>query len=304
MWIGLVVLGFVIGIILGSFAKAVSDRQQKHNSLRGRSYCENCKHKLAWYDLFPVLSYLSLSGRCRYCHYKIPLGNLISEITMGLLIALFFSQSGFNFQTIFNPNPELVISLADLIFKIFIIAVLYILFLTDYKTGLLPDKITYPATGIALIYLFITDIFKSWLLYEGLKIHQIGKYFLPPYSNYVYTLIFRIWQPALLAVAVGLGLSLFFALLIIITKGKGMGWGDCKFVLFLGIALGFPNALLAIFLAFLTGAVFAVFLITFGKKHFGQTIPFGPFLSLGAYIALVWGFQIINWYLNSFKLGY
>lgn len=294
-----VFLGFIVGTILGSFAKAVSDRQQKcNNNLRGRSYCENCKHKLVWYDLFPVVSYILLSGKCRYCQQKIPLSNLLAEIIMGVLIATLFASQSFNFSLSLNPNLTLIIPLSDLIFKIFIITVLFILFLTDLKTGLLPDKITYPVLSLALAYLFIINIFESWLFYGSLKVHALGKYFLPPYSNYVWSLIYRIWEPAFLRIFLGLSLSLFFALLIIITKGKGMGWGDVKFVLFLGIALGFPNAIIGIFLSFLLGASFSIILIISGKKHFGETIPFGPFLSLGAYIALIWGSQITEWYLK------
>lgn len=263
-----------------------------------------CKHKLAWYDLFPVFSYIMLIGRCRYCHKKIPFSNFFAEISLGVLMVIMLITSNFDVGLLLNPTIQSVIPLSFILFKIFIITILFILLLTDIKTGLLPDKITYPSIGIAMGYWLFVCSFSSWLLYEGLKISSLGKYFLPPYSNYIWTLIYRVWQPALFALIAGIILSLFFAFLIIITKGKGMGWGDCKFVLFIGIALGFPNSIIAVFLAFLTGAIFSIGLIIFGKKHFGQTIPFGPFLSLGAYIALLWGSEILNWYLNSFKLGY
>lgn len=298
MWIGLAFFGFTIGTILGSFAKALADRLRKQNSLRGRSYCEACKHKLAWYDLFPVVSYLMLKGKCRYCHQKIPVSNFLAEISLGVLIVIMLVTSNFDMGLLLNPTINSIVPLSYILFKIFIITILFILLLTDIKTGLLPDKITYPSIGIATGYWFFISSLSSWLLYEGLKISPIGKYLLPPYSNYVWTLIYRVWQPVLMAIASGIVLSLFFALLIIITKGKGMGWGDVKFVLFIGIALGFPNSLIAVLLAFLTGAIFSIGLIVFGKKSFGQTIPFGPFLSLGAYIALLWGSQILGWYLK------
>ena len=94
----------------------------------------------------------------------------------------------------------------------------------------------------------------------------------------------------------------FFIFLILITSGKGMGWGDVKYVLFIGLVLGFPNGIVSIFLSFLIGAVFSLVLIGLGRKSFGQTIPFGPFLSLGAFITLFWGPQLINWYLNGMKI--
>lgn len=298
------VFGLVIGTILGSFAKAVADRLKKQNSLRGRSYCASCKHNLAWYDLFPVLSYLMLLGKCRYCHQKIPFGNLIAELVMGFLILFILISQTFDTALLFNPSIQTIIPVADIIFKIFIVTILFMLFLTDLKTGLLPDKITYPAILVATCYLLLSTGFKSWLLYEGLKISPIGRYLLPPYSAYVWELILRLWQTPFWAVITGLTISLIFVMLIMITKGKGMGWGDVKFVLFIGVALGFPNGVIAVFLAFLTGAIFSVVLLALGKKHFGQTIPFGPFLSVGAYIALLWGPQILNWYLTSFRFGY
>ena len=77
-----------------------------------------------------------------------------------------------------------------------------------------------------------------------------------------------------------------------------MGGGDVKLGAFIGVALGFPGAILALVLAFLSGAIFSVSLIVLGKKHFGQTIAFGPFLVLGSLVTLFWGDQILNWYLK------
>ena len=74
-----------------------------------------------------------------------------------------------------------------------------------------------------------------------------------------------------------------------------------KLGVFIGLVLGFPNSLAAIMLAFLLGSVFGILLIVSRIKKFGQTIPFGPFLSLASIITLLWGDKIVNWYLN-FKL--
>ncbi|MFA5933340.1 MAG: prepilin peptidase [Microgenomates group bacterium] len=304
MSIGFIVLGFFIGTVLGSFAKAMADRLKTQNTLRGRSYCASCKHTLAWYDLFPILSYLMLFGKCRYCHKHIPFANFTAEIIVGILVAGIFLTQTFDQTLLINPTIQSLPFFINFLFKIFIVTILFILFLTDLKTGLLPDKITYPSVYAAITYWLVVSGLNSYFLYTSLKVDLIGKYFLPPYSNYIWTLIYRIWQPALYAVSAGIIASLFFVFLIIITKGKGMGWGDVKFVLFLGIALGFPNAIIGLFLAFLIGALFSIALLLFRKKHFGQTIPFGPFLSVGAYIALIWGTQILNWYISSFKLVY
>jgi leader peptidase (prepilin peptidase) / N-methyltransferase len=79
------ILLFIMGIVLGSAGNAIIDRMPyKISWLKGRSKCDNCKHELSWKDLVPLLSYLSLQGRCRYCHKKIPVRNFLFELFMGV----------------------------------------------------------------------------------------------------------------------------------------------------------------------------------------------------------------------------
>lgn len=95
-----------------------------------------------------------------------------------------------------------------------------------------------------------------------------------------------------------LGAAGFFALLILITRGAGMGWGDVKFAAFMGLFLGFPGTITALYFAFLTGAFVSVTLILRGKKRFGQTIAFGPFLV--AATILVWYGELLGVWLLYF----
>lgn len=294
------VLGFVIGAILGSFTKAAADRIGTSKSLGGRSYCLQCKHKLACCDLLPVVSYLLLRGKCRYCQKSIPQDNFLTEIFLGFVVAwLFTILLSPNLELFLSPTWQTPLLLLELFFKLFLVVILAAVFLIDLKIGLIPDKITYPGAVIAFIYLISSAGLKSWFYYQGLISGPLGKYLTPPYSNFVYGYIGRIWIPVGWTILAAILTAAFFALLIIITKGKGMGWGDVKYVLFLGLALGFPNIIVGVFLAFLLGAAWSLALIALGKKHFGQTIPFGPFLSLGALLALFFGQEIIGWYLGS-----
>lgn len=86
----------------------------------------------------------------------------------------------------------------------------------------------------------------------------------------------------------------FFFLLHLITRGRGMGLGDVKFSFFMGIFLGWPRIVLALYLAFLTGAIVGVILVLGKKKKFGQQIAFGPFLVLSTFIAWFGGNQLID----------
>jgi len=97
------------------------------------------------------------------------------------------------------------------------------------------------------------------------------------------------------------GAGLFFYLLYLITKGKGMGMGDVKLALLTGLILGWPKIMIALYLAFLTGAIIGVILILIKRKKFGQVIPFGPFLALSTWITMLFGDKIWLVFLNFFK---
>ena len=148
-------------------------------------------------------------------------------------------------------------------FFIFIIACfLIIIFVYDLKYYLIPDKIIYPAIAIALLYNVL-------------------------YSYFILNTIYAAF-----------GAAAFFLTIVLISRGKWMGVGDIKLAFFMGLLLGWPNILVALFLAFFIGAIIGVGLIVTGKKTLKSEVPFGPFLVAGTFIAMFWGQNIINWYLN------
>jgi len=151
-------------------------------------------------------------------------------------------------------------------FFIFIIACfLIIIFVYDLKYYLIPDKIIYPAIAVTFLYqLFRISDFKLLV------------------------------NPLLSA----LPASLFFLTIVLVSRGKWMGVGDIKLAFFIGLFLGWPNILVALFLAFFIGAIIGVGLIVTGKKTLKSEVPFGPFLVAGTFMAMFWGQNIINWYLN------
>lgn len=293
------IIGFLLGLVLGSFCLVLADRSLTKQSFWGRSYCPHCKRNLRWYDLFPILSFILLRGHCRYCRKVIKIEYLVVEVVMGFLVGVLFVLEFQNFP-LFSDFFKLTIFFLDLLFKTFFIVVLASLFLTDLKKMLIPDRISLPAIWISLIFMSGITIYKVGYLYYYLSQSEIGRLLLPPHSPYFQRHAAVIAQPLVGSILSGLGIACFFTLLIIITRGKGMGGGDVKLGALIGLALGFPLSLVALVLSFFTGAVLSIFLIIAGKKHFGQTIPFGPFLVLGSLISLFWGNQIMDWY---FALG-
>lgn len=94
------------------------------------------------------------------------------------------------------------------------------------------------------------------------------------------------------------GAGILFLVIVVLTRGRGMGSGDIVLGFLMGMVLGLKGTLLALFAAFFSGAVIALLLVALGKKKFGQTVPFAPFLVLGFLLALFWTDEVLGWYLG------
>lgn len=242
---------FFLGLFLGSFLLVVIDRlPQKKSVLRGRSHCEFCGHTLSAFDLFPVVSYLLLRGKCRYCHHTLSLRYPVYELITGLLYALTPFLLAIDMNALFTYQTILL-----LLFTLYTISVLLLVFAIDLKMGIIPFVIVLPASVITILYLLV----------------------LSPVSI----------PGNILTACVSAGFFLFIHLL---TRGRGMGFGDVVLAGYFGLLLGFPLIVPALYTAFLTGAGVSLILILSGRKKLkGSTIPFGPFLVLGAYISYFFG---------------
>jgi len=144
---------FICGLIIGSFLNCLIYRLSVEETMRGRSYCPNCKHTLSWVDLVPVFSYLSLKGKCKYCHKKISAQYPILEVITGLIFVLVFN---YKFPALVNFE---ITNLTDLIFLLYIASSLIVIFVYDLKYYLIPDKVLFPAIIVALLYHFNYNYF-------------------------------------------------------------------------------------------------------------------------------------------------
>jgi len=269
---------FLFGLAIGSFLNCVIYRLEKKQSfLKGRSYCPHCKHILSWQDLIPVFSFLILRGKCRYCGKKISLQYPLVELFTGLLFVFLLNyELGIRNYEIFNFN-----FIFNFLFLILNSLFLILIFVYDLKHYIIPDKVIYPAILLTLVFR-AWDLIGHWPLGLEAKLpFQVG------ILNYLLS---------------GLGAGAFFLFIVLISRGKWMGVGDIKLALLIGLLLGYPKALLALFLAFLIGAIIGLGLIILKKKTIKSELPFGPFLILGIYLALFFGEKIINWYLNLFSI--
>lgn len=97
------------------------------------------------------------------------------------------------------------------------------------------------------------------------------------------------------AVLLGGGLLAF---LVLVGRGKWMGTGDIKFGIILGLLLGMPKAVVALFLAFVLGSVVGLLLVALKRKTMKDPLPFAPFLILGTFLGFFWGEKLIEWYMR------
>ncbi|MEK7665013.1 MAG: prepilin peptidase [Patescibacteria group bacterium] len=155
----------------------------------------------------------------------------------------------------------------NLAFYFYIASSLIIIFIYDLKHYLIPDKVSFPAIAVALFYRIVENF------------SSLGNYF---------------WAT--------LVASVFFLAIFLVSGGRWMGFGDVKLAILMGLVLGLPDVLTALFLAFFFGAIISVILMIFGKKGFKSEIPFGPFLIAGTFMAIFWGKEIIEWYWHLFLI--
>ena len=146
---------FTIGTVLGSFyTLAVYRIPLKQDITHTRSYCPKCNHKLNFWDLIPILSYIFLGGKCRYCHEKIRPRYLILEISSGLMFLIFAILLNID---LLNINYS---KIATLVFGILFLSTVFIIIgiFKEYKKvqqsvfnfGIIAET-------LYMIYLYILD---------------------------------------------------------------------------------------------------------------------------------------------------
>jgi leader peptidase (prepilin peptidase)/N-methyltransferase len=158
---------------------------------------------------------------------------------------------------------------AELGIMAFYASLFIIIFVIDLEHGLILNKVVYPGMVVALLL----------ALY--------------PWPWLTQSIVMRVAYAAL-----GGGIGFVIFLLIALVSRGGMGWGDVKLAALIGLATGFPLVFLAIIMGAILGGIVAVALMIAKKRKRRETIPFGPFLAVAAMITLLWGSNILNWYLG------
>ena len=260
----IVLVLIVLGLVSGSFVNALVWRlHEKKDFISERSECPNCHHLLSAWDLIPVLSWILLKGKCRYCHKPISLQYPLVEAASALL---------FIFSYIFWPQPLHGAQVALFILWLIATVCLAALFIYDIRWMLLPNTIVFV---LALLSLFIALIS---IINSSSPLKQLVN--------------------ELLGALIGGGV---FYVLYQASKGRWIGGGDVKLGFALGLIAGsFARSLLLIFTASVLGTAYSLPYLITKKLKKESAIPYGPFLIVAIVIVQLAGAGLISWYRYHF----
>ena len=262
----LLIASAVIGLLVGSALSSLIHRLLVGGSwMNGRSHCPRCEHVLLARDLVPLFSFIVLRGRCRHCRGAIGwFYPVIEGATAVLFLGAVLSRAGG------IPGPDVFLDRAlqgAVLSDWAAITVLVAIFSTDAIASVIPDILTLPAIPIFLL----------WRWWIGADFYNL-----------------------VIAAAVGGG---FFLAQYAVSRGRWIGSGDIRLGALMGVLLGWPGILIALFISYLLGAVIALVMVARGSATWKSHIPFGTFLVLGTVAVLLFSNALLSWYGTYLAFG-
>ncbi|MBN1823959.1 MAG: prepilin peptidase [Endomicrobiales bacterium] len=238
---------FVLGLAFGSFANVCIYRIPKDESvIKPSSHCPSCGKHILWYDNIPVISYVVLSGRCRFCGTPIPVVYPVVEA----VTAVAFTLVALKYP--FHPMMPFY-----LVFTLALVIVSGI----DYYHRIIPDVLSYGLIAMGLLTSFVNP--------------ELGGSIRERVLNSVVGTL----AGGGILVAVGFAGEK-------IMKKEAMGGGDVKLLAGIGAILGWQKVVMSLFAASLLGSIFGLVLILQKRLERRGYIPFGPFLAVGSYASM------------------
>ena len=276
------VLAGIFGALIGSFLNVVIHRVPLEESVVfPNSRCASCGAAIAFYDNIPLLSYLVLGGKCRSCkqHFSIRYP-AVELLTAALFVAVAW-HDGISVRLPF-----------DLVFVSAMLALVFI----DAEHMILPNVITYPGIVFAVVARLAIPFLTRTPHFDDLPSLING-----PFAD------MPIWVASLGGAVIGalVGGGSLWLMGWIWEKLRGveaMGLGDVKMMFMVGAYLGWRLTILTIFIGVLSGSIIGVALMARQReRNMQMLLPFGIFLGIGAVAALLFGSQLVGWYVG--RLG-
>jgi len=257
------VIIFVFGLVIGSFVNVLICRiPQGKSIISPPSACSSCGSRLSLQDMIPVLSYLILRGKCRHCAGRISARYpLVELITAAIFIALYYK---FGLSAPFFAFTYLM-------------AILIAIFFIDIDHRIIPNGLVLAGLAGGLAVFVYNCIRPMPEVFADTK-----------------------WWTPLAGLLPGTVFLLVVAIVgsVIYKTDDAMGMGDVKLMAPVGLFLGWRLCLIALFISVILGGVLSLLLIVTGIKKRKDTVAFGPFIVAGTFITIMWGWDLLYWYLG------
>ena len=266
---------FLFGLIIGSFLNVCIVRIPEGKSIvYPASACPRCGSGIRPYDNIPVVSYLVLGGKCRFCKAAISWIYPAVELLNALLFLACYLAFGLTIE-----------ALKWAIFS----SLMIVLVFTDLRERLLPDAVNFTGLGMALVLSLFTKPA------DGIALLIANHFFAFPPPVPVLSI-----ADSLLGAAVGSAFLWLVSEAYFRLRGReGMGMGDVKMMLMAGAFLGAERTLLTIFAGSLLGSILGIAFILARRKDSNYELPFGTFLGMAALLVVFFGTTLISWYQST-----
>lgn len=292
-WLALVMLGACIG----SFIEVILQREAHHDHswLTGRSRCDACRAKIAWYDNIPLVSYWILGGKCRSCQSDIAAQNWWMEVIFGAifgfwgwfcgrpLINLIFTNLSYDHT---SYDRAFFVNLIVASCYLLILICLGVISIIDWRKKIIPNSLL-----IAILIFGVMIVIFDWQSPDLLSSFSLG---ISSFSIFLWRL--------LTAGITGAIFYLVHLLTLHLYQQDAFGLGDVKFLSLSAFFLGWPAILWLIVIGFGMGSIFGLAQVLIKKAKLRSQIPLGPFLCLGLVLAFMFSPLLAN-YLNLDLLG-
>ena len=262
----------LIGASIGSFLNVIRFRYpRKISILKPRSFCPNCKNKIPFYFNIPILAWIFLRGKCFFCQVKISISYPFIEFITAALFVL---------NSFFSGSLSSIYSLNLIGLNIFAV-ILLISSIIDFDKMIIPNEV-----------ILIGSI--SGFIFNLISLDFFGN---ESFFNVLY-------QFVILSLLGAISIEFLNFLISLLIKKDAFGFGDIKFLFLIGCWLGFKGIYLTLLLSLYIGGLFTIILIIFKRISKKGRIPFGPYLSISAYIVGIVGSNNISTILKKmYSLG-
>jgi leader peptidase (prepilin peptidase)/N-methyltransferase len=255
------ILALLFGLLIGSFLNVCIYRWPRDLSVvKPRSHCTSCEKTIAWYDNIPVVSYLVLRGRCRYCRERILWRYPVVELATGLLFFYWVSTHGVT-----------ALAIKMCVFSALLVGLIF----SDLEERILPDEMTKGGIVLGLIFAWFVRVndFSAMALLWLVGLQPPEKY---------HSLAESAMGAALPALFLWGGGWLYEK----VRHKEGLGFGDVKLIAMVGAFLGLHSALFTLLVGSIAGSIVGYSYIKLAHKDASNyELPFGTFLGIAALAA-------------------